>query len=79
MKVRALQDCYVNNTFRKGAEYDLNDSKVGDGEIFEVPDTYPINPEVLQVIEEDPPAVEGQKAAAEQKRSAPAAAKVGSK
>lgn len=50
-RVRALVDCYVCGAFRKGAEMDIDDNLVGDGEIFEVPDDYEINPDILQLLD----------------------------
>lgn len=54
MKVRALQSCQVDNTYRRGPELNDKEEVLAEGEVFHVPDDYPINPEVLEVLE--PPA-----------------------
>jgi hypothetical protein len=53
MKVRALQTCYIDGTWRRGPEYNDNDELLDAGEVFDVADGRPINPEVLQVLDDD--------------------------
>lgn len=53
MKVRALQDCYIDGVYRRGIEYDVNDKVLGTGEVFDVPDTMVLNREVLEELDSD--------------------------
>lgn len=50
MKVRCLQSTWINTTFRAGPEFNDKDEKIADGEVFDVPDNFEVNPEVLEVV-----------------------------
>lgn len=54
MQVRALQDCYVLSQFRRGPEVSEKDEELSEGEVFEVPDDFVVNPDVFEVLK--PPA-----------------------
>ena len=56
MKVRALCNCIVPDpqgrpAYRRGPEYDIRNNLIDGGEVFEIPDSYPINEAVLEVVE----------------------------
>lgn len=54
MKVQAIRDTYIAATYRKGPEFNADGVIITPGDVFDVPDDFVVNPEVLKVIE--PPA-----------------------
>lgn len=50
MKVRCLQSCYVDGSFRKGPELNDNAEVISPGEVFDVADTFVVNRNVLEVV-----------------------------
>lgn len=54
MKVQAITACYIDGTYRKGPEFNVDGVCITPGDIFDVADDYVVNRNVLRVLKPPP-------------------------